>query len=341
MKKLNSKNIEKRLEAFIREYAPKKHRMSVKKVKEYIYRDDDLGGMESIKDYQEWFLGIFQDTNADIDEVVSLCMDSWNAFPHKTLGGKSPQEIAQEYGYEKELSPKRKKLSGKSQVMSSVIRKSMDWLGENFDTYKEDHEGAWHLFFDPRENGDIPDIDVKDSKHEAFFNEWLLLDFSVFGYDDIPLRDRKSFLDLFLEEKRGSLSQSEVFFAENLSRSIFSLYQVLEVESGAWMILQDTLREDVLYKVYESNTSTLAEKGFYVTARVVEEKPGRHILGGSMSIPLHKELHRYIHFLISGGQKLSQKEFPDMNMEAFLKWNSYMYYREIDNWLRNSGQKED
>jgi hypothetical protein len=54
-----------------------------------------------------------------------------------------------------------------------------------------------------------------------------------------------------------------------------------------------------------------------------------------MNIPLEKGLHEYIHFLISGGQKMSLRQFPDMDKEAFLKWNSYMYYREIDNWLRN------
>lgn len=32
---------------------------------------------------------------------------------------------------------------------------------------------------------------------------------------------------------------------------------------------------------------------------------------------------------------MSLRQFPDMDKEAFLKWNSYMYYREIDNWLRN------
>ncbi len=229
----------------------------------------------------------------------------------------------------------RKKSAGTSRVMSSVIQKSIYWLGKNFDTYREEHEDAWHLFFDIRENGDIPDIDAKDSKHESFFHEWLLLDFSVFGYDNVSAKERRNFLDLFLEDEGKKLSPSELFFAKNLSRSVFSLYQVLEVKEDSHVIIQDTLRNEGLYKVYDSSTSLFVKKKSYIAARVTEEKSKRHIFGGSLGIPLDKELHKYIHFLISGGQKYSKEDFPDMNMEAFLKWNSYIYYREIDSWLKN------
>lgn len=187
--------------------------------------------------------------------------------------------------------------------MSSVLEKSMNWLGENFDEYKEVYQGARHLFFDLRENGDLPDIDPKDSRHEMFFNEWLLLDFSVYGYNGIPVKERKNFLDIFLEQKVGNLSENEVRFTKNLSRSVFSLYEVIEVEKDFWVIVRDTFREDVLYKVYDFNLSSTISKKMFIMGRVVKEKPQRHIFGGSMNIPLEKGLLNIFTFLFQEDKK--------------------------------------
>ncbi len=37
---------------------------------------------------------LFENTGADLNEVLQITNDAWNYFSHKTLNGKSPFEIA-------------------------------------------------------------------------------------------------------------------------------------------------------------------------------------------------------------------------------------------------------
>ena len=65
-------------------------------VKKWVYEEsgDPLGASHK---FQDKFFEYFDKTGADINEILQIATDAWNYFPHKTLGGKSPEQIIKEY----------------------------------------------------------------------------------------------------------------------------------------------------------------------------------------------------------------------------------------------------
>jgi hypothetical protein len=60
-------------------------------IKDMIYNEDEVGDMQKI-------IAIFDDGNVDnLSNILETISDAWNYFPHKSLGGLSPQEKLSEY----------------------------------------------------------------------------------------------------------------------------------------------------------------------------------------------------------------------------------------------------
>lgn len=95
---LNPEDVSSRLDQLFKKYKVG-GKMSVSQVKQWIYEADDEDVMAANQKYQKKFFRPFQkiaDTE-DFREVVNLAMHAWNVFPHKSLDGKSPQDMVAEF----------------------------------------------------------------------------------------------------------------------------------------------------------------------------------------------------------------------------------------------------
>ncbi|MFH1348051.1 MAG: SEC-C metal-binding domain-containing protein [Patescibacteria group bacterium] len=98
---LKSEEVEKKLEDVINKYGAS-GKISVKEIKQKIFESDG-DPMEATNRFKKWWFGAFPKrkiNNLEIDEMQSLMQiftDAWNVFPHRSLGGKSPQDKVREY----------------------------------------------------------------------------------------------------------------------------------------------------------------------------------------------------------------------------------------------------
>lgn len=86
-----SQQVEKELGEFIEKFLPV-GKLSVETIKGWVYEENGKP-FEAIRKFQEKFFEYFDETEADINEVLQVVMDAWNYFPHKTLGDKSPSQM--------------------------------------------------------------------------------------------------------------------------------------------------------------------------------------------------------------------------------------------------------
>ena len=66
--------------------------ISLEEVKEIIYNEKD--GNKEFNYLVSLFVSKISDINR-ANEVAQIISDAWNTFPHKSLGGLSPQEVIQ------------------------------------------------------------------------------------------------------------------------------------------------------------------------------------------------------------------------------------------------------
>lgn len=82
-------NLEKKIEELIEELNIQDE-ISLKEFKEIIYNEK-----EGNKEFN-YLVSVFVSKIPDIEranEVAQIVSDAWNTFPHKSLGGLSPQEV--------------------------------------------------------------------------------------------------------------------------------------------------------------------------------------------------------------------------------------------------------
>lgn len=71
-------------------------KLSVQKVKDWIYNSSGSDAMEEVNRYQKHFLNFFADKFKKVEElsgITQVLTDAWNVFPQKALGGKSPNQM--------------------------------------------------------------------------------------------------------------------------------------------------------------------------------------------------------------------------------------------------------
>lgn len=89
------KSAELKLQKFIDKYNLS-DKLSVEEIKKWVYEEKGHG-LESINLFQKKIIECFDEKvisqERKINEVLDVMMDVWNFFPHKSLGGKSPNEM--------------------------------------------------------------------------------------------------------------------------------------------------------------------------------------------------------------------------------------------------------
>jgi hypothetical protein len=121
-KKIAEKDVEERLRKIIAQYKLSGV-LSVAKVRDWILNDYGDSASEASNNFQKKFFNCFKDIKdiTDIktkkfDEVLTVSTDAWNAFPHRSLGGKSPQQM---------ISVETKKESSSKKLSNSRMPKVM------------------------------------------------------------------------------------------------------------------------------------------------------------------------------------------------------------------------
>lgn len=95
--RLTPKRAEAQLQALIQKYGLEK-KLTVSLVKRWVYSEQG-DTMDGVHRYTKKCLSYFRaESNLDeLNRIMQIFSDAWNAFPHKSLGGKSPIQKAQEY----------------------------------------------------------------------------------------------------------------------------------------------------------------------------------------------------------------------------------------------------
>ncbi|MFH0820188.1 MAG: hypothetical protein V1908_00275 [Candidatus Peregrinibacteria bacterium] len=90
------KQAETNLNALFKKYGIHR-KINVEQIKKWIWNEKGKG-MEAVNKYNKKCLQLFPEPK-DIDEmndILQIFVDAWNYFPHKELGGRSPNEVLQE-----------------------------------------------------------------------------------------------------------------------------------------------------------------------------------------------------------------------------------------------------
>ncbi len=217
--------------------------------------------------------------------------------------------------------------------MQETIRAFFLWLSKNVGRFKENIADAGYLFWTEREG--LADI-KPDEATEMVFNEWLMFDYSHTGYDGTPYAKRRNLLSVFLEEKGSTLSPAARAFVDSAMDSYPSVCRIISVVPGKGEVIEDLFTGNRI-QVTDRNLSRLVKPGMSVFGRFVRSGRGDHISAGSAVLALPTPQDEYIMHFINGAREMAaEAEGQEPALSPFLKWNSYVYYREMLSW-RQSG----
>jgi hypothetical protein len=91
---LDPVDVEKRLERLIAEHKAKN--ISVAEIKRRIFETGDEDVMRDSNLFHKWWMHCFRRANEKtFDKLLQAFQDAWNTFPHRSLKGKSPQQVMQ------------------------------------------------------------------------------------------------------------------------------------------------------------------------------------------------------------------------------------------------------
>lgn len=91
------KSAEEKIEKLIDEYNLS-HQLKLSDIKKWIYNESSPG-MEFVNKFQKKIFSFFNPDklkSKDLDRILDTAMDAWNFLPHKSLGNKSPNQVAME-----------------------------------------------------------------------------------------------------------------------------------------------------------------------------------------------------------------------------------------------------
>lgn len=92
---IDPSEVERRLNQLIAKHKAKN--MSVAEIKKRIYEIDGEDVMRESNLFQKWWMNCFRRADKDaFGELLQAFQDAWNSFPHRSLEGKSPQQVMKE-----------------------------------------------------------------------------------------------------------------------------------------------------------------------------------------------------------------------------------------------------
>ncbi len=218
-------------------------------------------------------------------------------------------------------------------TIDNLIQKMQKWL-ERRGIDESIQDEASRLFWEDRP--DLAPIEENIS-NDNLFGEWFLLDFSINGYDFVLADDRKTFIKEFLKENRKKFSKKEIKFIENVANSIMHFYKVVEVGKKFIKIrdLVDNKIERLNTKKGNKNSALIknVKKGEIFYGRFCKDADDELVIIGGQIIPIKRKHFEVLFPLIKEVHKLYMEdkpdEMPDLTFDEFLKWNSYIYIREV------------
>ena len=209
--------------------------------------------------------------------------------------------------------------------MQETIRAFGAWLDINAKNYKTELRFASLLFWGERE--DLAKIEINPDT-EMFFNEWLMLDFSVNGYDNVSAEKRENFLNIFLRDNFSELSEGARIFAQNASISFPSFYKISKIKPGSYTDLNDLFLQKEIRSV-DKNLSWSGSRNKIIYGRFCQNEKKEYIGAGSQNVFVPQKFFDVIFHWVNGTYKMANEAGSFMSIEQFLKWNSYIFYREI------------
>lgn len=137
MKKIRKKSVEEKLRKLINKYELNSS-LSVAKIKDWIFNERGDSAIDASNRFQKKFLNCFVNlpTNADFEKIFQLSVDAWNVFPHKSLGGISPQEM-----FEKDLK-KNSQIGKNRNKMPDIIVGGKKMSGKKYEFMLKEMEKA-------------------------------------------------------------------------------------------------------------------------------------------------------------------------------------------------------
>ena len=115
------------------------------------------------------------------------------------------------------------------------------------------------------------------AEHELAALDWLI-------HDWIPPRWDHGVMSEFLARNGARLNARERAFVESSARSFISLYEILEVELGRGVKLNDLIAGETLF-VHDVSSSKSAVRGDAILVRVVEAERGLELGGSGLRVP--------------------------------------------------------
>lgn len=208
--------------------------------------------------------------------------------------------------------------------MSEVINGFFNWLEDNQERFEEKGCMAFDLFWADR-SPDLPAIS-ENEKSRAFFQEWLMLDYSFNGYDNTLPGARRSFLAEYLDGNK--LVSNNYQLALQMITSYPSFYKVINIKAGEYIEVCDLFfgKES---RVYDRNSSRMVDVDQVIYSRHCAGSDGKIINCGSSITVVPEEKFEMLKVIILGTYELVNQEGYIISLSDFLKWNSYIYYREL------------
>lgn len=88
--------IEETLADFLQQYSPAGGHLTVGTIKDRIWAENG-DPMESNREIRDIFTQYFEQSGVDLEDILQMFTEAWNAFPHESLDGKSPNQMLEEY----------------------------------------------------------------------------------------------------------------------------------------------------------------------------------------------------------------------------------------------------
>jgi hypothetical protein len=94
-------------------------RATVADVQKFIYEREEG---RPVSEYISQLLAVFNPSEADLDDAVSVVQDAWNFLPHRVYGGRSPAEVM--IDLEAKQPPRPRRARQKSRATENRIQKT-------------------------------------------------------------------------------------------------------------------------------------------------------------------------------------------------------------------------
>ena len=90
---LTPESVTERFHALVERYHVRQ--ITIDDIQRHIYEVGEVDVQKASHEYFEWVMSMFPEAQSaeEMSEIMQVCSDAWNTFPHKGLGGKAPVDM--------------------------------------------------------------------------------------------------------------------------------------------------------------------------------------------------------------------------------------------------------